>query len=237
MKKFFVCVCTFLFVLMAVSGTGQAALLGDLFGGANMTVGDKVFSNWTLIDFNDSANPGNTNYNLIEVNPLADQPLNPGLEFVSTGLLTVSDLDIMDLYFSFTVTSLGALIKDNSLEITDYDFGAGNWGGLIYIEEHVYDVADNPLAYKEAQIDNLFGIVDPYDEAEFAPQQSIKVEKNILLSGDWYGDTVSLNSFDQRFSQVPEPATILLVSTGLLGIGALRKRRKAKLNNYERKSV
>lgn len=237
MKKFFVYVCTFLFILMAGSGAGQATQLGDLFDGADMTVGDKLFSDWTLINFTDTANFFNTDYNLIEVNPLADQPLNPGLEFVSTGILTVSDTDFMDLYFSFTVTSMGALIKDNSLEITDYDFGAGNWGGLIYIEEEVYDSAGNPLASKRAEIDNLLGIVDPYDWAEFAPQQSIYVEKNILLSGDWLGDTVSLNSFNQRFSQVPEPATILLVSTGLLGIGALRKRRKAKPNNYESKSV
>ena len=232
MKKFFIYVCTILFILMAVSGAGQAAMLGDLFGGDDMTVGDKLFSDWELINFTDSANPGNTNYNLIEVNPLADQPLNPGLEFVSAGILTVSDMELMDLYFSFTVTSLSSnLIKDNSLEITDYDFGENNFGGLIYIEEHVYDVADNLLAFKIAQIDNLLGIDDPYDWAEFVPQQSIYVEKNIMLSGDWLGDTVSLNSFEQHFSQTPEPATILLVSTGLLGIGALRKKRKAKLNN------
>ena len=231
MKKFFVCVCTFLFILMAASGAGQATTLGELFDGANMTVGDKLFSDWTLIDFDDSANPGNTAYNQIVVNPLADQPLNPGLEFVSTGILTVSDMDFMDLYFSFTVTSMGALIKDNSLEITGYEFGADNLGGLIYIEEHVYDVADNLLAFKTAEIDNLFDIDDPYDWAEFAPQQSIYVEKNIMLYSDFMDDTVSLNSFEQRFSQVPEPATILLVSTGLLGIGALRKKRKAKLNN------
>lgn len=229
MKKFFVYVCTFLFIFMAVSGTGQATTLGDLFGGANMTVGDKLFSDWTLKSFTDTANLLNTDYNLIEVNPLADQPLNPGLEFVSTSILTVSDMDFMDLYFSFTVTSLSSnLIKDNSLEITDYGFGANNLGGLIYIKEEVYDPADNLLALKTAQIDNLWGINDPYDWAEFAPQQSIYVEKNILLSGDWYGDTVSLNSFEQHFSQTPEPATILLVSTGLLGIvGVLRKKRKA----------
>lgn len=231
MKKFFIYVCTILFILMAVSGAGQAAMLGDLFGGDDMTVGDKLFSDWELINFTDSANSSNTDYNLIVVNPLADQPLNPGLEFVSTGILTVSDLDVMDLYFSFTVTSMGALIKDNSLEITGYEFGADNLGGLIYIEEHVYDVADNLLAFKTAEIDNLFDIDDPYDWAEFAPQQSIYVEKNIMLYSDFMDDTVSLNSFEQRFSQVPEPATILLVSTGLLGIGALRKKRKAKLNN------
>ena len=233
MKKFFIYVCTILFILMAVSGAGQAAMLGDLFGGDDMTVGDKLFSDWELINFTDSANSSNTDYNLIVVNPLADQPLNPGLEFVSTGILTVSDMEFMDLYFSFTVTSMGALIKDNSLEITDYDFGADNVGGLIYIEEHVYDPAGNPLAYKEAEIDNWLDINDPFDKAEFTPQQSIYVEKNILVSSLFFDDTVSLNSFEQRFSQVPEPSTILLVSTGLLGI-VLKKKRKA--NNYEPKS-
>jgi len=74
-------------------------------------------------------------------------------------------------------------------------------------------------------------VVNLADAADFAPQKEVYVSKNILVWADNAGGndpvTARLNSFDQRFSQVPEPGTWLLLSVGLMGFVFNRKRRQA----------
>jgi hypothetical protein len=67
--------------------------------------------------------------------------------------------------------------------------------------------------------------LDLFDSSTFAPQSLIFVEKTIFISGDDLGDTVSLDRFTQRFSQVPEPATLGLMGIGLAGLGFAKRRR------------
>jgi hypothetical protein len=50
---------------------------------------------------------------------------------------------------------------------------------------------------------------------------------NIFIAGDVPGDVVSLNAFEQRFSQtaaVPEPGTLLLLAGGIAGFATFRKK-------------
>jgi hypothetical protein len=167
---------------------------------------------------------------LIDVTGLDDDPLNPGLHFEANGQLTVSGLDFLDLNFGFDVTVMdpGFRIKDNSLEITEFAMGDLNLGGLILIEETIFDAAGNEIGFKEAFVDNLLLDEQLFDSAEFVESMTISVEKNILIAGDDFDDVVELISFEQRFSQkaVPEPSTWLLMGVGLAAIGVVRRRKR-----------
>ena len=77
----------------------------------------------------------------------------------------------------------------------------------------------NENSYQQFQQFTLF------DSLEFAPQKRVLKELNISVAGDFIGDTVTLDTFIQRFSQVPGPSTIILLGIGVAGLG-LRLRRR-----------
>jgi hypothetical protein len=210
--------------------SAQAVPLSDLFAGQTMTVDDKLFSNWELFQVTDPEFSAPIDLSLIDVTGLDDDPLNPGLHFEANGQLTVSGLDFLDLNFGFDVTVMdpGFRIKDNSLEITEFAMGDLNLGGLILIEETIFDAAGNEIGFKEAFVDNLLLDEQLFDSAEFVESMTISVEKNILIAGDDFDDVVELISFEQRFSQkaVPEPSTWLLMGVGLAAIGVVRRRKR-----------
>jgi hypothetical protein len=227
MKKFLIILCALL-IMTGVVRTVQAIPLQDLFSGQEIVVDDKRFYDWMDLGFV-STNPINDpDYNLIEVTGISD-PLNPGLRF--DGPLTMVPLqpfEFLDVTFGFSVEVLDPnfSIKDNSLEITDWDIP---FIGLIGITETVTDASGNELAFKDVQVDKESGIFDVFDSAEFAPQTEIQVVKNILMM-DPLGIPIpmSLNSFEQRFSQVevavPEPGTLLLLAGGIAGLVTFRKK-------------
>jgi hypothetical protein len=206
-------------VLTIVAGPGNAVPLQDLFEGETIIVDDKLFFGWTLLNLVVTDPALDPNLALIEVLPLEDQPQNPGLRFEANGQLMVTDQNFIDLHFGFLVAALDPnhLIKDNSLELVGFAFGGV--GGLITIIEEVFDATGNQLADKLVLADQLLGIFNLFDSAAFPPQALILVEKNILLAGDFSADLVSLDVFEQRFSQVPPqvpgPASLLLVVLGL----------------------
>lgn len=212
--------------LLGITAESHAVPLQALFDGQDLVVDDKVFSDWELQFLNFSA-AGGPDFNLIDVQPLNDQPLNPGIRFVSNGQLAITDTDFIDLRFGFSVATLSgaALIKDNSLEMRDFSFGGA--GGRITIDETIFDVSPAILGSKSVEAYPRFGIFNLVDVAEFALQSKIFVEKDIFIEGEFAGDTVSLNVFDQRFSQVPEPATAAMLCLGLAGLALLAWARKA----------
>ncbi len=223
MKKKFFAACLVCLIL-GWSTVTMAITLDALFSGGSMVVGDKLFSDWELI-YQDSTSGPLPDYSLVEVIGLTDQPFNPGLQFDTVDQFSVSGVNTLQVDFGFNVTVLGPLlIKDNSLEMLEFGF---DWdGGFIAIDEHVTDSNGIEVAYKSVYIDNAFGGSDLYDSAEFTPQPFIHVEKNILILGDYAEDVVRLNSFSQRFSQIPEPATMVLFGLGLLGVAGVSRRKR-----------
>ena len=217
-------------VLLGVSsvvGTARAVPLADLVDGASITVLDKRFFDWTLLDTSLSEE----NLAFIDVTALADQPGNPGLRFtVSQDVLTSADGSIVDLSFEFRVGAPGATIKDNSLALVDYEV-AGS--GAVSIFEDVYASGGNLLASKFVFADSVDQQL--LDTTEFAGQQTLTIQKFIRVGTEGEaGDFAAIRVFDQRFSQttVTEPAMLALLGIGLAGL-ALGGRRSSRRNDAD----
>lgn len=201
----------------------QSCTLEELGNGGSIIIHDKLFNDWFFDDF--STNPLDTG--AIDVTALDDDPLNPGLQYDSNGEFSTTGLDVVDLLIGFTVSTLSGeeRIKDNSLEINSFSFGAGNVGGVIDVFESVFDSNIDFLGDKFVTADNLPPpVFDLLDEIEFAPQSLIFVDTLVFIAGDDAGDLVSLDRFTQRFSQVPAPATLALFGLGLAGLGWSRRK-------------
>ena len=202
----------------------SACTLEELFDGGSITVDDKLFDSWTFESL--LASGLSPDFSQVLVNGLDDVPFNPGISFDGGGELAVSDTDFIDLSFSFAVSTVDgvARIKDNALILSGTSFGPPGSGGLISIDELVFDPLGMLIADKHVEQDNLFDTQILSDVAQFALQSSIFIEKDITIQGDALGNFVSLDSFEQRISQVPAPATLFLLLTGIFYLFGIARR-------------
>ncbi|MDX9787341.1 MAG: PEP-CTERM sorting domain-containing protein [Desulfobacterales bacterium] len=231
MKKLSMVLLT-LFLVIGLSGTGNAALMGDLLNGTSITVGDKLFDNWAIEVLIDDA--GTFDPTGIEVIGINDNPLNPGLSFLSNGAFYVEDGDWLDIEISFKVTVLNPSLFINgvSLEMTDgvmTKLDGGLFGTVVIGEDIGTTEGDNDLSAFDPWVewDPEFGIVALSDAVSLDPISEIWVLKDIFLTSE-AGGTVSLDGFQQRFSQtpVPEPSTMLLLGFGLVALGGYVRRKR-----------
>ena len=113
------------------------------------------------------------------------------------------------------------------MELTGFGLsGSTGCGCGHYIQEKVGTASglDN-LAINEVR-DNVLRRSEPssYSTAAlFQRGSQIFVTTDILVWAD-IRDSASLTQFTQRFSQAPEPATLVLFVSGLLGLGSARRR-------------
>ncbi len=229
------CACSVLalwFVLLAAKL--QATPLSDLFQGGTITADDKLFSGFTLIG-NQPVNGGIADPTMIDVTPLVDDPLDPGIKFTApVGALgtpfghTGGSSILFVFSFDASTTNQQPLIKDNSLRLNSWTFDAGPLAS-IQVSENVFDAAGNQIGAKNT-------VAKPgeqpgssplhFDTAEFTPRAIVHVVKTVLIQGPGDNDGAFLTMFEQRFSQVPEPHGLILFAMFVVFFGLTRTHRR-----------
>ena len=235
---------TGLALLLFTLGTAQAVPLSNLFAGGGLTIGDKLFDQFTL-NFAGTSDGHVINTGNIDVTthgPVGIDPLNPGpgLRFsVLNDELKVTGDGVFvytDLQFGFRVSALdpGFRIKDNSMvsgnALSHTADGNNNLGS--YIRETIGTMpglSDLSVSSVEHSVLDDILTANLSASTSFAPQSAIWVTKNILVWSQDTSDTAALNFFEQRFSQtqaLPEPGVLALL--GIAGLaGYLTRRRHA----------
>ena len=224
----------FLVVMLLGSGIAYAVSFSDLTNGESLTVGDKLFDNWS-VDYYDAADFGDFNAANIEVTGIDDGG-DYGVRFdVNNSELSVTGDDIynyVDLTLSFRVSVLDPMyrITGASLGITSALLTLSGDNGSFLFEtigtsSGMSDLGDMSAEFSYLD-DELTSSLS--DLILFDPQSEIWVSKNILVWSMDSTDTAMLSGFEQRFSQavIPEPSTFLLLGGGLAGLAFYRRRRR-----------
>jgi hypothetical protein len=212
---------------------GDDCSMAELLAGGSIRVDDKLFDNWRDYAAQFTGDGFPVDADTIRVLPIGEGTRDGiGIRYQSAFffILGANETSSQDTTWTYDVSNIfgNATIVDNVMRIEagSADVGDGLLAA-IQIAETVVDVNNDPLA------DKLVFIVDPgADQIEvqrfFEPVNFLTVTKDIGLvvicdNGDCGAAFIS--DFEQSFSQIPGPATLVLLGAGLLGLGAAARRK------------
>ena len=179
-------------------------------------IGDKLFSDFSYQGTaeNPSAAVPPT---AVFVTPDNTDPYNPGIIFSSASWLTSSTGVDSSIGFTVTVLPGGNFIEDAGMTL----LSSGATGlGSGSITETILNLG------AQLTVDTGTGGVGGQRAAHvsFAPSQSVSVLKDVLVTVQRGQGSAQISSFEENFSEIPEPVGSALIGSGLLALGFWRHR-------------
>lgn len=197
-------------LVMGLAGGAQGTTLADLNGGASITAGNLTFSDFTII-VTGSADPNLADYTVLT--------LPTGFRIV--GGVGAFNAEQGDVSVSYAVSaSAGSSVDEASLGFNGAAMGTHS--GATVSED--LSASGSPIA--SAMVFQLgSGASQKTDSVSFASETSFTVDKNIFVKADSNG-LATLSFVDQTFALVPEPGSLLLMGSGLMGLLAFGRKRQ-----------
>jgi hypothetical protein len=195
-------------------------------GSIGCTVGDKLFSNF-IYGSSSRGNGVSVPSTAVTVTPVNAGTFDPGPGLVFSANWSVPSVaavnSFVDSSIAFDVTVMNPngttpgppIIEDGYLKLTGF---AVSGTGIVDITETI-----SPAGI-QLQVDGTGPFVS---HKFFAPVSTVHVLKDLLVSvpGGTAPGSASITSFEEDFSESPEPVGTILVGSGLLALGVWRRRR------------
>ncbi len=212
------------FAMVGSAGATPISTLADALAQQPITIGDKVFSDWTAsINYSHVWSASFTTGD-VGFTAYATPANNPG--FALALPMSVQAQGFQDLLITYTVAVLPgyALINDASLAANVSVTGPT---ASATVTEDIYTNSTESVLLAQLKVYATGSSLKVFDHATFAPQSSIFVTKDINVQGDGInGNNAAISQVVDRYSEVPVPPSVLLFGPGLLGLFGIRKRLK-----------